>query len=58
MLIWFKALIVAIAIAAGVGLKFVFPKIKDDNPIEEIIEEYIFEEAGINIDLTPASKED
>lgn len=57
MVLWLKALIVGVAIAAGVGVKYMIPNYKDDNPVEELVEEIINEETGLDFDLTPASRE-
>jgi hypothetical protein len=50
-----KAIIVAAALVVGLGSAYVF-KMKQDNPIEQISEEVIKEETGVDIDLTPTSK--
>lgn len=50
-----KAAIVILALAAALGVKYVFHW-KDDNPVEEIAEVIIKEETGQNIDLSPESK--
>lgn len=50
-------LIVALlAIAFAVATTFVF-KLPPDNPIEEIAEEVVEEETGINLDFTPSTTE-
>jgi ABC-type glycerol-3-phosphate transport system substrate-binding protein len=52
-------LLLAAATAGGaVALKYFYPSIPDDNPIEELSEELIKKNVGIDIDLTPNSKED
>lgn len=51
-----KGLIVAAAIGIGIGIKYVIPGTKNDNPIEQIAEDVIKDETGIVIDLTPEEK--
>ena len=49
--------IVACALAALIGLgSWMF--FKDDNVVEETAEEFILKESGIEIDLSPSSKEE
>lgn len=45
------------AVAAVVGLASFFITKKQDNPIEEACEEMIKHQIGIDIDLTPGSRE-
>ena len=40
-----------------IGAKFFFPSIPDDNPVEEAAEEMLKQQTGIDIDITPSSKE-
>lgn len=50
-------LIILLAAAAiGLGAKVVFQE--DDHPLEEVAEEVIKSQTGIDIDLTPDSKEE
>jgi len=56
MVMWLKALIVAISTAVGIGSVVVL-KQKHDNPVEEVAESIIKEETGISVDLTPSSPE-
>lgn len=43
---------------AGAALFYrFFPSVKQDNAIEETIEDYIEKETGLHIDLSPDSKE-
>lgn len=56
-IVW-KMIIVVSAIVIGVGSRFVWKRLKHDNPIEEIAEEVIRKETGLDIDLTPTSPED
>ena len=53
-LIW-KASLVAAALAA-VGIAHYVFKAKDDNPVEQLAEEVIKDETGLEIDLTPDKK--
>jgi len=52
---WSIALVV-IAVSIGVSSTIIF-KMKKDNKIEEIAEEIIKKETGIDVDLSPNSKE-
>lgn len=49
-----KVIVVILAIIVGISSAYF---LGDDNPVEEIAEEVIQEETGINIDLTPNSPE-
>jgi len=54
----FKIIVVMLAIVVGIASYFYGPfKGHFDNPIEEAAEEVIKEETGVNIDLTPFTKE-
>ena len=57
MALWVKILILISAVATSIGIKQIFPGYKDDNPIEELVEHYIYQETGMDFDLTPASPE-
>ena len=50
-------LIVTAAAITGLGSRYVWPDLKDDNPIEEAAEDIIYGQTCVNIDLTPSSKE-
>ena len=53
-----KIIIVAGACIIGVGSVFIGKyKGQQDNPIEEKAEEVIKDQTGVDIDLTPSSKE-
>ncbi len=53
-----KVIIVICAALVGVGSVFVGKyKGQQDNPVEEKAEEIIKEKTGVDIDLTPSSKE-
>ena len=54
--IW-KVAAVGAAIALGFGSAYLF-KLKNDNAIEEIAEEIIRAQTGLDIDITPLSDED
>lgn len=56
-MIWTKLAIVAVAASVGYGVTFFFPKTKEDNAVEEAMEEIIKQQTGIDVDLTPNSKE-
>ena len=49
-----KVIVVILVIIVGISSAYF---LGDDNPIEEIAEEVIQEETGVNIDLTPNSPE-
>lgn len=51
------AALVALAATVGIGSKYYFTSLKDDNIIEEICEEYIDYQTGFELDLTPLSPE-
>lgn len=51
----YKMLIVSASLIVGVG-SWVFFK-KEDNPVEELAEEIIKQETGLDIDLSPQSPE-
>lgn len=53
-LLKYKYMILILAIIIGIGSVFFYG---DDNAIEEISEEIIKTETGIDIDLTPSSPE-
>ncbi len=46
--------IVGLSILVGIGSKFF---LGDDNVVEEVAEQIIDDKTGIDIDLTPSSKE-
>ena len=51
-----KLLIVAVCLIVGIST-FRFFGLKPDNPIEQITEQVIKEETGINVDLSPEKSE-
>ncbi len=55
--IMWKIAVVVGALVVGIGSRFVWKKLKNDNPIEEIAEEVIKKQTGLDIDLTPCSPE-
>ena len=57
MVFWLKIVLIGGSILAAAGLKYAFPQIKDDNPIEEVVEELIEKQTGIDVDITPLSPE-
>ena len=57
MLTLYKILIIVSALGTGVILKNYYPNYQDDNPVEELVEEVIESQTGINIDITPLSPE-
>lgn len=57
MIEWYKAAFIIGMIILWGSIKLYYPAYKDDNPIEEAVEEVIKEETGIVVDLTPESKE-
>lgn len=52
-----KYTIIPIALLIGAAIYRKFPNIKQDNPVEEFVEEMIERKTGIDIDLSPGSKE-
>ena len=56
-MIWTKLAIIAAAASLGYGVTLFFPKVKEDNVVEEAMEEIIKQQTGIDVDLTPNSKE-
>ncbi|MGA1048651.1 MAG: hypothetical protein ACO3UU_11625 [Minisyncoccia bacterium] len=57
MLTLYKILIIATALGTGIILKNYYPNYRDDNPIEELVEEVIESQTGVSIDITPLSPE-
>lgn len=55
MMDWIKIAIVAGAVLIGGGIKYFWPSLKDDNPIEEAAEKIIEKETGVDVDLSPLS---
>jgi len=51
-----KIIITVSALIVGLASYYVF-KLPQDNKIEEVAEEIIKEQTGVDIDLTPQSKE-
>ena len=56
MVAWIKAVIIAVSAIVGIGSTLIL-KMKHDNPVEEVCEEVIKDEAGLDVDLTPSSPE-
>ena len=54
-LVWLIAIPLAFAIVAVV--KRYWPGYKDDNKVEQVVEEVIKDNTGISLDLTPSSPE-
>ena len=54
--VW-SAFIVLIALIIGIGVRYVLPRLKHDNFIEEASEKVIKDETGYDTDLTPNSPE-
>lgn len=52
----FGAIIIGLSIIVGLGSRFIFKK--DDHPIEELAEQVLKDQTGIDIDFTPLSKEE
>lgn len=52
--IFFKIAIVLAAVVIGLGSYYFTGK--KDNPVEQVAEEVIKEETGLDVDLTPVSK--
>jgi len=53
---WF--LLIPLALGLFAVIKYYFPQMKDDGPIEEAGEEVIKNKTGMDIDLTPSSPEE
>lgn len=53
----FSLLFVGIGMLAFAGIKYFYPGYKDDNKVEERIEQLIKLKTGKNVDLTPFSPE-
>jgi hypothetical protein len=51
-----KALIIVGSLIAGIGSVYVF-KMPHDNAVEEVAEEVIKKQTGVDVDLTPSSVE-
>lgn len=54
---WIKIIIVAAAMVVGIGIRFVWKGLKDDNPVEEMAEDIIKNHTGWDLDLTPSTPE-
>ena len=52
-----KVIIVAGALIVGIGSRFICKSCVADSVVEEVCEEIIHNETGIDIDLSPDSKE-
>lgn len=52
----FGAIIIGLSIIVGLGSRFIFKK--DDHPIEELAEQVLKDQTGIDIDFSPLSKEE
>lgn len=50
-LLWFALIPVGFALFAVV--RYYFPNVKDDGPVEQAIEKVIEEKTGISVDLSP-----
>lgn len=50
--------LLSLMLGALITSLFLNKQLGDDNPVEEVVEEIIDKEVGIDIDLTPMSKED
>lgn len=55
--IWIKSALIGAALTCAFIAKHKF-NFKDDNPIEERVEDFIKMQTGIEIDLTPLSPEE
>jgi len=49
--------LIPLAIGAVIGIKHYWPNYKDDNPVEELIEKVLEAQSGLDVDITPLSKE-
>lgn len=56
MIMWLKAVVIAVSALIGVG-SVVVMKMKHDNPIEEVAEAIVKDQTGLDIDMTPSSPE-
>lgn len=50
-------ILIVLVLAGAIGLGAKYLTKQDDSPVEEIAEEVIKSQTGIDIDLTPESKE-
>lgn len=55
--LFLKAGLLAIAMFIGWGAHYFIPSLGPDNSIEEMAEQVIYDQTGIDFDLTPSSKE-
>jgi len=58
MLTIYKILILVSALGAGATLKRYWPNYQEDNAIEELVEEVIHAQTGVDVDITPFSPEE
>lgn len=56
--IMWKVILVAGALIVGIGSRFLCKSCVKDSIVEEVCEEIIHNETGIDIDLSPDSKEE
>jgi hypothetical protein len=54
---WKSIIVVIAAVVIGIGSRYVITSFKEDNPIEEAAEQVVYQETGLNIDLSPTSPE-
>ena len=50
---WQKALLIGAAVIIIGLIQFFWPKYPADNPVQEVAQEVIKEETGLNVELTP-----
>lgn len=55
--LWMKICLAVTLIGSFAGIKYYFPNYKDDNIIEEKLEELIKDQTGLDVDVTPLSTE-
>lgn len=55
MVAWIKAVLILGSLIVITGIKLFLPSYEDDNSYEEIAEQVIKMETGVDIDLTPLS---
>lgn len=55
--LWMKIVLVISLLGSFAGIKHYFPNYKDDNVLEEKLEEIVKDQTGVEIDVTPFSPE-
>ena len=58
MVVWAKLALVGVSFLCAGAVKYFWPNYKDDNAVEQVVEQVIKAETGMAVDLTPDSPEE